>query len=145
MKFTGNDPLGFVLSQNIHRRQLDPSQLAMIAARLANMRQVNAPISNLPQICGRSRGSRPETQRVRTFGVCRRLCGNATPELVRAVEQGKVAVSVAAGLAGSPKAVQRKRSPTLIALMSSPSRSRALASTCSRGSNCRGASRKSSA
>jgi len=36
-EYTGNDPLGFVVSLNLQRRHLDTSQLAMVASRLANM------------------------------------------------------------------------------------------------------------
>ena len=39
IEFTGNDPLGFVLSKNLHRRQLSESQRAAIAAEIANMRR----------------------------------------------------------------------------------------------------------
>src|SRR5215510_11156153 len=37
--YTGDDPLSFVLSMNLRRQHLDESQRAMIAARLATMRQ----------------------------------------------------------------------------------------------------------
>src|SRR5262249_37177203 len=37
--YTGDNPLGFVISMNVRRRHLDESQRAMIAARLANMPQ----------------------------------------------------------------------------------------------------------
>jgi len=36
-EYTGNDPLGFVVSLNLQRRHLDTSQRAMVASRLANM------------------------------------------------------------------------------------------------------------
>jgi hypothetical protein len=38
IEYTGNDPLAFVLSKNLHRRHLSESQRAMIAEELANMR-----------------------------------------------------------------------------------------------------------
>jgi hypothetical protein len=35
--YTGNDPIGFVLSANLHRRHLDAGQRAMVAASLSNL------------------------------------------------------------------------------------------------------------
>jgi hypothetical protein len=38
-EYTGNDPIGFVLSANLHRRHLNESQRSMIAAKVANMQR----------------------------------------------------------------------------------------------------------
>ena len=38
-QYTGNDPVGFVVSMNLRRRHLDESQRTMVAAKLATMRQ----------------------------------------------------------------------------------------------------------
>lgn len=50
--YDGDDPLGFVISLNLKRRHLDTSQRAMVAARLANMRQGER--TDLPSFEGRS-------------------------------------------------------------------------------------------
>lgn len=38
VEFEGDDPLGFVISHNLHRRHLSESQRGVVAAKLANMR-----------------------------------------------------------------------------------------------------------
>jgi len=51
--YRGGDALSFVVSANLHRRHLDESQRAMVAADLANMRQgerTDLPSANLPKV-----------------------------------------------------------------------------------------------
>jgi hypothetical protein len=37
IEYSGTDPLGFVVSHNLHRRHMTESQRAMVAAKMANM------------------------------------------------------------------------------------------------------------
>jgi hypothetical protein len=102
-----DDPLGFVLSANLHRRNMNPSQLAQLGADLAD----------LPP--GRP-GKDATLQRSRKavaalLGVSERSIADATkvkkdgdPALVEAVKVGDVSVSTAAQLAKAPKAEQRE-------------------------------------
>ncbi len=91
-QYTGNDPLGYVISLNLTRRHLDASQRAMVAARIANLqdgqRKSASPI-----------GERGVTQREaaellnvgkRSVERARQVIDAGTPELIEAVDrQGK--------------------------------------------------------
>jgi len=101
-EFIGGDPLGYVLSVNLHRRHLNESQRAMVAAKLATMPRgrprKNAEISAISQ-----------SDAARLLRVDRRTVQHATavrdkgvPELAQRVERGEVSVSVAAKIAEFP-------------------------------------------
>jgi N6-adenosine-specific RNA methylase IME4 len=104
------DPYAYVISANIHRRHLDTSQRAMIAARLANMRQGER--TDLPSIEGRlvSQQQAAELLNVGIASVERakivRELGE--PELVAAVECGVVSVTAAADIATQSIEKQRE-------------------------------------
>ena len=101
-EYEDDDPFGFVVSLNLHRRHLNESQRAMVAAKLATLQQgdnSNAPIGALAQ-----------SQAADLLNVSRRAVqraavvrDEATPELARAVEAGRVSVSAAADVATLPK------------------------------------------
>ena len=103
--------LDFVVSKNLHRRQLDASQRSMIAANLANLSHGGdrtEQAANLPVA--------PITQEVaaRMLNVSERsvrdavtVKNDAAPELRSAVEQGHIAVSIAAKAATLPADTQR--------------------------------------
>jgi N6-adenosine-specific RNA methylase IME4 len=107
--YCGNDPLGYVVSLNVKRRHLDESGRAMVAARIATLQlganQHTRGSENLPtqnqaaDLLNVSDRSVRSAKTVQTTG---------TPELVQAVETGKVKVSVAADIATLSKEKQRE-------------------------------------
>lgn len=119
---TTSDPVGYVLSLNLHRRHLTPSQASMCAARAreiyereAKERQgkrtdLNIP-ANLPE------GNKGDARDIagKAFGVSGKTVDHATrviekgiPELAKAVDEGRMAVSTAAILATENPEIQRK-------------------------------------
>jgi hypothetical protein len=98
-EFTGDDPLGYVISLNLKRRHLNETQRAMIAAKIENMRQgertdleFNA---NLHKV---SRGEAARLMNVspRSVASAAQVLEHDTPELIAAVERRKLSVSAAA-------------------------------------------------
>lgn len=118
--FTGSDEekLQFVCSQNVHRRHLDTSQRAMIAATMlesfealaqARMTAGKNPVANLPQgQPGKSRDQAGAALNVsgRTVELAKKVIAKAAPEVVEAVQKGNLAVSRAATIADLPKEQQ---------------------------------------
>lgn len=98
-EYEGDDPIGFVVSRNLQRRQLNESQRAMVADKLCTLQQ------------GQTRKTRKfagltQPEAAKAFNVSERSLQSARavgtlaiPELAAAVERGDVAVSRAAELA----------------------------------------------
>jgi ParB-like chromosome segregation protein Spo0J len=93
--FTGDDPAAFVLSQNLARRHLGPSERAMVAARMANLKwgqradRVEGSI-DLSTAARLVNVSEPTVKRAKV------VIERGTPGLVQAVEHGRIAVHEAA-------------------------------------------------
>jgi hypothetical protein len=120
---TPEDPVAYVLSLNLHRRHLTPSQASMCASRakdiyereakerqkLSEGRGQKGP-ANLPDLkTGDARDIAGKA-----FGVSGKSVDHATrvitkgiPELAKAVDSGRMAVSTAAILATEPPEVQK--------------------------------------
>lgn len=101
------DPLDFVISANIKRRHLSASQKAMFAEAVANLRP------GRPNKSGSTAGL-TQAQAAERFGVSERsireariVREHAAPEVIDAVQQGKLSVDAAAKLAQLPKAKQK--------------------------------------
>ena len=107
--FIGPDEglLGFVVSMNLRRRHLNESQRAMVAAKLANLRdgqradRIGGSI-DLPTAAEILNVSEPSVKRARV------VQDYGTPELIDACEQGEIAVSDAAAVVNEPDDVQHE-------------------------------------
>jgi ParB-like chromosome segregation protein Spo0J len=113
-----DDPVSYVLSLNLHRRHLTPSQASMCAARAVEiydreakerMKLDNASKENLPD----SKKGQARDLAGKAFGVsgksvdhAKRVLDKGIPELAKAVDEGRIAVSTAAIVASESPEVQ---------------------------------------
>lgn len=123
VEFAGSDPLAFVISHNLHRRHLTESQRASIAARVANMprghrsdlepsanwREVSEPRLSLseqetprPPLTSIADAARLLNVGERSVERARKVHETAPPEIVQAVDDGRVSVSLASQVASLP-------------------------------------------
>lgn len=111
-EYEGDDPLGFVISHNLTRRHLDESQRAMIAGKIANMKLGSNQHTKVPSIGGPKVSSNDAAKKMnvgtRSVERAKKVLDKGSAELVQAVEDGKVAVSVAAKIAELPAEQQAK-------------------------------------
>ena len=98
---TDFDPYQWVISRNLHRRHLNESQRALVAAKLAKLRvgevgngrvEVSIDTPTLEKAAEQLQVGRATVARAKT------VLANGSQELIEAVEQGKVAVSKAAAV-----------------------------------------------
>ena len=103
----GDDPVSFVVSMNLKRRHLKEGQRAMIAAKLADMKQGER--TDLRKICQKlSQAEASEMLNVsdRSLRSAHKVQDQGIPELIHSVESGKVAVSDAARVVDLPHTEQ---------------------------------------
>lgn len=106
-EYKGKDPVAFVISKNLSRRHMSESQRAIAAAKLITAKKGGQP----------GGGSKPETvasaaKKLKvaptTVKAGKRVVQKGTPELLKAVEDGKVTVTAAAEAAKLTPAEQKK-------------------------------------
>jgi len=107
IEYEGDDASTFIISQNIHRRHLDESQRAMVAARLATLKDGQHGAASIeaaksqPEAASMLNVGRSSVQRARV------VLDHGIPELVKAVDDGRIAVSDASKIAGKDSETQR--------------------------------------
>lgn len=102
----GDSPLAFVLSSNLHRRHLDTSQRALVAAGIANLQNGQ---NKAAQKCAPvSQEDAAETLNVsrRSVQQATKVLENAPAAVVKAVQSGDVSVGDAATVSELPKSEQ---------------------------------------
>jgi N6-adenosine-specific RNA methylase IME4 len=120
VEFAGGDPIAFIISVNVKRRHLDESQRAMVAARLETMTHGGARRSdqdaNLHLEMSRQRAAGLVNVSARSVASAREVLDHGEPDLVRAVDQGEIAVSLAVQLLRqSPETqIEAARAPALV-------------------------------
>jgi ParB-like chromosome segregation protein Spo0J len=110
--YTGDDPLAYIISTNLERRHLNPSQLAMVGARISTMKVGNPTFgnsANLPNKVSQPDAAARVNVSERSIRHAAVVLDKAEPEVVVAVDQGKIAVSVAASIASKPRDAQLGR------------------------------------
>jgi hypothetical protein len=103
-KYTGKDPLAFVVSVNIQRRHLDASQRAMAAARIATLRHGQR--ADLVEEVPIGTSAATLNVGVRSVKRARKVLEEGSKDLQQAVAQGAVSVSKAAQVLELPKGKQ---------------------------------------
>lgn len=106
ISYFGDDAVSFVVSLNLRRRHLDESQRAVVAAKLANMKQGSR--TDLSPIGEMSQSQAAEMLNVgkRSVERARAVIDEGASELIAEVEQGRISVSAAADVATLPKSQQ---------------------------------------
>lgn len=108
-EYRGKDPLGFVVAKNLERRHLDESQRAMVAAKIEGLkwggdRKSKNQDLNLDLERGEAAGRTNVS--VASVAMAKKVLAEGSPDLIRAVETGKIAVSAAKSLVALPDVEQ---------------------------------------
>lgn len=98
-KYDGNgSPLSYVISLNLHRRQLDESQRAMVGARIANLEEGRPKKTSAIALVSQPEAAKIVNVSTDSLKRARKVIESGDKELIEAVDQGKIAVSKAANV-----------------------------------------------
>lgn len=117
-----DDPVAYVLSLNLHRRHLTPSQKSMVAARAGELHKRLSEEAVARMKSGKKIDPSENFHKGRTSDHVAKIVGvsgrsvdfaakvlrDGTPELIKAVDEGRMAVSTAAVYASDSPEIQRE-------------------------------------
>lgn len=114
VEYEGDDPLAFVLDENLHRRHLNESQRAMVAARLANMAVGD---NQHTQICVTSQSEAAAMLNVseRSVSTAKKAQNELPAEVVAQIDSGEIPVSRAVNKHENDKVLNEIRTGKVIA------------------------------
>jgi N6-adenosine-specific RNA methylase IME4 len=98
-EYVGNDPAGFVVSLNLARRHLDESQRAMVAAKLATMKEGRPSKTGSIELVSQERAADLLNVGRESVKRARVVWDSGHTGLIELVRQAEVAVSAAASVA----------------------------------------------
>lgn len=98
--------VSFVVSLNLHRRHLDESQRGMVFARLATLGRGRPSENTAIAAITQEQAAKLLNVSADTGQRTKRVLADGSPELVQAVESGRVSVSAAATIAEVPQEEQ---------------------------------------
>jgi N6-adenosine-specific RNA methylase IME4 len=101
--WTGDDPIAYVVSLNLKRRHMDESQRAMVAARIATMREGRQKSTTEISVVSQAKASDLLKVSPDSIQFARKVLSKGAPRLAEAVERGEIAVSTAATIAEMPR------------------------------------------
>jgi N6-adenosine-specific RNA methylase IME4 len=110
---TEGDPLAFVIAKNMHRRHLDENQRAYVAAKIANIsnggdRRSQKRQAKLPGEVSQDAAAKLMTISPRSLRSAKVVLEKGEPALQKALERGKISVSVAEKAAKMTPAIQKQ-------------------------------------
>jgi len=110
VEFEGDDAaaVAFVVSQNLARRHLGPSERAMVAARMATLKDGQRKVGKFAYVPTQEQAAKLAGVSERSVKSARVVLARGTADLQEAVMRGRLAVHEAAMVATEPAAVQHE-------------------------------------
>ncbi len=107
-EYTGDDPLNFVLSKNLHRRHLSESQRALVAASIVDWeRGINQTTAGSTNLSTRRAAEKLSISEM-SVKSAKRIHEHGAPELIEAIRTGKVSIHAGEALSELQHAEQAR-------------------------------------